>query len=135
MDPVERKVDTAEQALRRFQEILGHPADDVVRDSAILRFTLSVETAWKAARAVIVHRSGPEKLTSASPKPIVRESQIAGFLTEAQAEAALKMMDDRNLTIHTYDEAKAEELFSRLPAHATLIDSWVRAMRAALARG
>jgi nucleotidyltransferase substrate binding protein (TIGR01987 family) len=132
MDPVERKLDNAEQALRRFQEILARPTDDVIRDSAILRFTLSVETAWKAARTVIVSRTGPEKLTSASPKPIVRESQIAGLLTEAQAEAALEMMNDRNLTTHTYDQEKANELFSRLPAHADLIEVWLKAMRASL---
>ncbi|WP_448187694.1 nucleotidyltransferase substrate binding protein [Azospirillum sp. sgz301742] len=132
MDPVERKLDNAEQALRRFQEVLARPADEMVRDSAILRFTLSVETAWKAARTVIVSRNGSEKLTSASPKPIVRESQIAGLLTEAEAEAALEMMDDRNLTIHTYDQEKANELFSRLPAHAKLIEAWLKAMRAVL---
>lgn len=133
MDPVERKLSNAEQALQRFREILAQPANDVVRDSAILRFTLSVETAWKAARAFIVHASGPEKLTSASPKPIVRESQIAGLLTEAQAVEALAMMDDRNLTVHTYDEEKANALYSRLPAHADLIDIWLKAMRAGLA--
>lgn len=134
MDPLERKLSNAEQALKRFQEILARPADEVIRDSAILRFALSVETAWKAARAFIVQVNSPEKLTSASPKPIVRESQIAGLLTEAEAVAALAMMDDRNLTIHTYDEEKASELYSRLPAHAELIDLWLKAMRAALLR-
>jgi len=132
MDPVERKLDNAGQALRRFQEILTRPADDVVRDSAILRFTLATETAWKAARAMIADRA-PERLTSASPKAIVRESQIAGLLTEAQAEAAIAMMNDRNLTVHTYDEDTAKALFSRLPDHATLLESWVLAMRAAAA--
>ena len=123
MDPVKRKIDNAEQALKRFQDILTLPPNDVVRDSAILRFTLSVETAWKAARAVIMQLEGPERLTLASPKPIVRESRIAGLLTEAQAEAALDMMNDRNLTVHTYEEEKANELFSRLPGHAALIES------------
>ncbi len=27
------------------------------------------------------------------------------------------MLDDRNRTSHTYNEATAEELYSRLPAH------------------
>lgn len=129
MDPLERKLDNARLALQRFQEILKRPADDIVRDSAILRFTLATETAWKAARAVIAERAGPERLTSASPKAVVRESQIAGLLTEAQPEAALGMMNDRNLTVHTYDEKKADELFSRLPGHAALIDAWLTAMR------
>ncbi len=134
MDKVSRKLDNARQALARFQEVLARPVDDVVRDSAILRFTLATETAWKAARSVIDDQMGAEHLTSASPKAMVRESQIAGFLTEEQAEAAMRMMNDRNLTVHTYDEEKANELFSRLPAHAALIESWISAMQSAITR-
>ncbi|SMF75771.1 nucleotidyltransferase substrate binding protein, HI0074 family [Azospirillum oryzae] len=134
MDKVSRKLDIASQALARLQEVLALPVDEVVRDSAILRFTLATETVWKAARSVIVDQMGAERLNSASPKAMVRESQIAGFLTEEQAEAAMRMMNDRNLTVHTYDEEKAEELFSRLPAHAALIESWISAMQSAITR-
>lgn len=134
MDKVERKLDNARQALARLQEVLDRPVDDVVRDSAILRFTLATETVWKAARSVIADRMGAERLTSASPKAMVRESQIAGFLTEEQAEVAIEMMNDRNLTVHTYDEDKANELFSRLPSHAALIEAWISAMQSAITR-
>lgn len=134
MDKVTRKLDNARQALARLQEVLARPVDDVIRDSAILRFTLATETVWKAARSVIADQMGAERLNSASPKAMVRESQIAGFLTEEQTEAAMAMMNDRNLTVHTYDEEKAEELFSRLPAHAVLIESWISAMQSAITR-
>lgn len=134
MDKVSRKLEIARQALARLQEVLARPVDDVVRDSAILRFTLATETVWKAARSAIADQMGAERLNSASPKAMVRESQIAGFLTEEQAEAAMGMMNDRNLTVHTYDEEKAEELFSRLPAHAALIESWISAMQSAITR-
>lgn len=134
METMNRKLDIAHQALTRLREVLARPADDVVRDSAILPFTLATETVWKAARSVIADQMGAERLNSASPKAMVRESQIAGFLTEEQTELALAMMNDRNLTVHTYDEEKAEELFSRLPAHAALIESWISAMRGAITR-
>ena len=39
------------------------------------------------------------------------------------------MADDRNLTVHTYDEALAEEIFKRLPGHADLMDRWLSGMR------
>ena len=83
---------------------------------------------------MIADRMGPERLTSASPKAMVRESQVAGFLTEEQAEAAIEMMNDRNLTVHTYDEEKANELFSRLPSHTALIEAWILAMQSAITR-
>lgn len=134
MDDMRRKLDTAHQALTRLKEVLARPTDDIVRDSAILRFTLATETAWKAARSVIADQMGAERLNSASPKAMIRKSQIAGFPTEEQTELALAMMNDRNLTVHTYDQEKAEELFSRLPAHAALIESWISAMRSAITR-
>ncbi|WP_434619531.1 nucleotidyltransferase substrate binding protein [Azospirillum sp. B2RO_4] len=134
MDKVNRKLDIARQALARLQEALALPVDEVVRDSAILRFTLATETVWKAARSVIADQMGAERLNSASPKAMVRESQIAGLLSEEQAEVAMRMMNDRNLTVHTYAEEKAEELFSRLPAHAALIESWISAMQNAITR-
>lgn len=42
MDPVGRKLDNAEKALQRLQEILTHPASEIIRDSAILRFAVAV---------------------------------------------------------------------------------------------
>lgn len=134
MDPLERKLDNAGQALLRLKEVLDRPKDDVIRDSAILRFTLAVETAWKAARAVIADQAGPERLTSASPKAVARECQIAGVLDETQAEAVIAMMNDRNLTVHTYDADRADALFERLPGHARLIEHWLLALRAAMTR-
>jgi hypothetical protein len=35
------------------------------------------------------------------------------------------MADDRNLTIHTYNQALAEEIFSRLAGHARTLDAWL----------
>lgn len=133
MVPVTAKLERAEQALTRLREILHRegPAD-IIRDSAILRFTLSVETAWKAARALVIELRGVERLTSASPKAIARECLIAGWLTEAETEMVIDILNDRNITVHVYAETKADELFSRLPSHVTYLDLWLKALRAAL---
>ena len=135
MDRLIEKLDRAEQALRRFQDVLVIPSADVtdiVRDPAILRFTFAVETSWKAARAVPFALEGTERVPSGQPKATVRESVVAGWLTPEEGEAALYMMLDRNLTVHTYDEEQARALFSRLPEHAELLSRWQAAMRASL---
>ncbi len=44
-----------------------------------------------------------------------------GVLDPAETAAALAMVDDRNLTVHTYHEEIAQAIFSRLPAHAALM--------------
>ena len=38
------------------------------------------------------------------------------------------MADDRNLTVHTYNEALANAIFARLPQHAAALEVWLKAM-------
>ena len=40
------------------------------------------------------------------------------------------MVDDRNLTVHTYNEQLAEEISSRLSNHALLLQHWLDQMGA-----
>lgn len=44
----------------------------------------------------------------------------------------MDMIDDRNLTALTYNEALAIAIFSRLPAHARLLRRWLTALAAAI---
>lgn len=135
MDGVTERLDSAAQALERLRESLAvAEPDDMVRDSAILRFALAVETAWKAARAVLVAQGGGDLFVSGQPKAMVRESVGAGWLTERQGEAALRMINDRNLTVHTYDQERAQALFARLPGHAELLGIWLENLRDAALR-
>lgn len=135
MDDVTARLDSAEQALERLRESLAvTDPDDMVRDSAILRFALAVETAWKAARAVLVAQGGGALFISGQPKAMVRESVAAGWLSEPQGETALRMINDRNLTVHTYDQERAAALFARLPGHADLLGVWLVALRGATGR-
>jgi hypothetical protein len=38
------------------------------------------------------------------------------------------MAQDRNLTVHTYNEELADRIYSRLPGYAVLMDHWLEAM-------
>jgi hypothetical protein len=69
-----------------------------------------------------------------APSTIERDSAIracheAGLLQSAQAEQALAMADDRNLTAHTYNEGLAEAIFKRLPGHLATLEVWLGAMQ------
>ena len=64
-----------------------------------------------------------------SPRGVVRTSVLAGLLNPAQAEEALAMVDDRNLTVHLYKEAVAQQIFERLPGHAALLSEWLAALQ------
>jgi hypothetical protein len=51
-----------------------------------------------------------------------------GLLSESDARLALAMADDRNLTVHTYDEELAKRIFADLDGHARLLARWIGAM-------
>ena len=60
----------------------------------------------------------------------MRASLRVGLLDEAQTRAGLAMVEDRNLTVHTYDERLANEIAARVPGHATLLRKWIEAIAA-----
>jgi nucleotidyltransferase substrate binding protein (TIGR01987 family) len=98
----------------------------VERDAAIQRFEYSFEATWKTAQRFLTVVEG---LDTGSPKAAIRACHQAGLLSPAQAEHALAMADDRNLTAHTYDETLAEAIFVRLSRHLTVLETWLTSMR------
>lgn len=44
-----------------------------------------------------------------------------GVLNDEEAIVALHMVDDRNLTVHTYNEPLAVEIYSRFPQYLMLM--------------
>ncbi len=69
---------------------------------------------WKAAQAYLRVVEG---LDIASPKGVVRSCRELGLLTEAETVQCLKMADDRNLTVHTYNEPLALAIYERILGH------------------
>ena len=93
--------------------------------AAIQRFEYSTEACWKAAQSTLSLHFG---LELASPKSVIRASAQNGLLTEAAARQAMDLVDDRNLTSHTTNEALAQAIWSRLPAHLSVLQQWVTAL-------
>ena len=97
----------------------------IERDAAIQRFEYSFEAVWKTAQRYLYDIEGVEV---ASPKAVIRASFAAGLLDEQATRLALEMVDDRNLTSHTYNEGLAELIFSRLNKYTRLMNSWIASM-------
>ena len=104
-----------EKALGRLEEALSRPEDSIVRDACIQRFEFTFEMAWKAIRSCAL----AEGLECVSPRDCFR----VGFrlaLIERDAEW-MAMVEDRNRTSHTYDEASAIAIYRALPGYAHLL--------------
>jgi nucleotidyltransferase substrate binding protein (TIGR01987 family) len=94
-------------------------------DASIQRFEFCMELAWKALREVLMRDHG---IDSASPKTTLQGAYRLGLIDD---EAAwLAMWRDRNLSSHTYREALAQEIFSRLPAYFATLSGLAAALGA-----
>ena len=103
------------QALDRLAEALAEPESAISRDAAIQRFEFSFELAWRA----IQERARDQGLDCRSPKGCVKLAFKTGWV-ESEPEW-LSMLEDRNRASHTYNEALARDVFSRLAAHLSVL--------------
>jgi nucleotidyltransferase substrate binding protein (TIGR01987 family) len=120
MGRVLEQIQVAEKALATLKELafLQDPSP-VERDAAIQRFEYTFEAFWKALQ---VYLREVEGLEGASPKGIIRLAREVGLLGEEEARLALGMVDDPNLTVHTYNESLAQAIFRRLPEYTRLME-------------
>ena len=132
MDRLSQRIQMAHRALATLQELALLAAPTTVeRDAAIQRFEYSTEACWKAAQSVLSIQFG---LELASPKSVIRASAQNALLTESDARLAMDLVDDRNLTAHTYNEALAQAIWSRLPTHLSILQRWLATLERAIAK-
>lgn len=112
MDKLHEKYKYFTDAVARLREALDDykkmPLDSV-RDGTIQRFEFCTELAWKTMREYLLDQ-GYTNINS--PKAVIKQAFAFGMLPDEQAW--LKLLDDRNLTSHVYDEATAKEIFERI---------------------
>jgi nucleotidyltransferase substrate binding protein (TIGR01987 family) len=118
--------DSFSRAIVRLNEALMASETDLSRDAAIQRFEFCFELAWK----VIQERVRTEGLDCQSPKGCLKLAYKNGWLGDETGWLA--MLEDRNRTAHTYDEALAKDVYRRLSAHLPLLqalDEYLRSTR------
>lgn len=121
MAKVARRLEQARRSLHTLFEVLTMPVSPLVRDAAIQRFEYSVETTWKYAQAAL---QAAEQLEVASPRSVVRACHERCIVDEAAVRALFVALDDRNMTVHTYDEELAQQIYERLSGHALQLRAW-----------
>ncbi|GAE94592.1 nucleotidyltransferase [Gracilibacillus boraciitolerans JCM 21714] len=124
MERLKERIEMATKALSAFREIIHyHEVNDIVRDAAIQRFEFTFEASWKAAKQYLYDIEG---LDLGSPKGVIRCCREVGLLSDDETILALKMVDNRNLTVHTYNEELSLEIFQQLPAYLDFIEKWLK---------
>ena len=97
-----------EDILSRWGEVLGEPTSDIIRDSAILRFELTFEVAWKLVQ-LLAREQGYE---TNSPRQAFQQAFAMGWITDEEVWADI--IKARNTAVHVYRQEYAEALYSQL---------------------
>lgn len=126
MERLRERIEIAKRALKSFEESVRPAKPNAIeRDAAIQRFEYTVEAVWKAAQRYLQKKEGMEE---GSPKGVIRRLREVGILEEPTSMTALEMIDDRNLTVHTYNVSLADAIFSRLPSYLQVLQTIVTCM-------
>jgi nucleotidyltransferase substrate binding protein (TIGR01987 family) len=109
-------VDDFRRAVVRLREVLKLERTDIIRDSGIKRFELCFDLAWKSIQAF----ARIEGVECHSPRSCLKTAFQLKLIEND--ETWLKMLDDRNLAVHTYKEKYANEIYGRLSLYISLLD-------------
>jgi uncharacterized protein YutE (UPF0331/DUF86 family) len=96
----------------------------IERDGAILRLIYTFEAVWKACQQLLAEREG---IDVASPNATIRAARRLGWLSDEDAQAAIRVSRDRNLAVHMYRGKIGAEIAQHL---AALVRRWLAALQA-----
>lgn len=117
VERLKQLINTSTAALGTLKALENEPFSIIVRDAAIQRFEYTSDLIWKT---VLVYLES-EGIVCQSPKGCYREAFKAGIISEEETILALAMVDDRNLTSHTYREEIATEIFQKIKGYTVLM--------------
>ena len=121
------KLQEFKKALTTLKEALAEKKNKLVRDSVIKRFEYTFELCWKTVKVFLNERFGVDAF---SPKECFRELRRNKFISEEETETLLKMTDDRNDIIHSYNENFSDEIYGKIKRdYFVLIDKIYRQMK------
>jgi nucleotidyltransferase substrate binding protein (TIGR01987 family) len=106
----ERKAEL-QNTVQRLREAVAHPESDLVRDAVIQRFEFTFELVWKSLK-LYLERQG---LDCGGPRSTLKKAFAEGLIRlPDEADVWLRMLEDRNLASHAYDEALATRIYQHV---------------------
>lgn len=106
------------KALATLEAIYLKPVmeDRVNVDATIQRFEFTFELAWKFLKEYFLDQG----IVVEYPKEVIKKAFAVGLIDNE--ELWIKMLFDRNMTSHTYDEKLADEIYERIKKYVPELD-------------
>ena len=108
----EERISDLENAINRLEEAINDNKQykiESLKDAAIQRFEFSLELSWKAIKKYL---NSEGVLEATTPKQTIKEAFSKGMLDNAKLW--INMLNDRNLTSHTYSQNMADEIYKKI---------------------
>jgi nucleotidyltransferase substrate binding protein (TIGR01987 family) len=96
------------KALTALEQSAIEAKSDLEIDGLIQRFEFTYELLWKLLKVYLEH----EGILVKTPRECFKEAYRLGLLTNE--EKGLKMIDDRNMSVHLYDRTSSRDIFQRV---------------------
>jgi nucleotidyltransferase substrate binding protein (TIGR01987 family) len=110
--PLRKAIVRLDEGLQRY---LSEPDDEQIRDGLIKRFEFTYDVAHKSLRkAMEAAASNPEEVDQMSFPTLIRTAWEQGLIS-GDWNSWQVYRKQRNITSHTYDEAKALEVAMAIP--------------------
>lgn len=104
----QQRFNNFENAHKNLIEMLDllnkEPSSKAYKLAVIQSYEMDIELAWKTLKDYLDYLG--YKLQA--PREVIKQAFATEFI--ADGDVWIQMIDDRNLTSHTYDEAKAQEI-------------------------
>ncbi|MBP9765249.1 nucleotidyltransferase substrate binding protein [Candidatus Babeliales bacterium] len=110
--------DKLSKALTRLEEAVALPlsSQKIEIDLVIHRFEFTIELFWKVLQKHLFHEYG---IDVHGPKPVLQQAYAVGLILD---EAMwLAMLQDRNLTSHTYNEKLAFTIYENIKKYTPFL--------------
>lgn len=107
------KLEELGKSLQTLAEVVNreNETDQIIQDATIKRFEYTHELCWKTAKVFLSEKFGMDVF---SPKECFRELRKNKLISDKETELLIKMTDDRNEVIHTYNEQFSDELYEKI---------------------
>ena len=106
---IRQRLNTYKEAVGRLGNLINEPeTNDYRLDAVIKRFEFSYELSWKLLKLLLEFKG----IEAKSPRDCFKEAFAAGLIQDGSGW--IDMLNDRNLTSHTYKEADAREICKRI---------------------
>ncbi len=115
-DKIKKQSADLSQALSRLKEAVALPPTRIHKDATIQRFEFCFELSWKLLQNINTSNG----LTEYGPKNSIRSAAQLGLIDDP--DGWIDALNKRNLTVHTYLESVADEVYAKAKEFVTLAD-------------